>query len=282
MAWQTLLVTGDSHPRWVHGGLVCGNARVSAADLAGVIVVAPAHLSTGCLCRLAEYNVPVTLCDHLGRPRSVAYPMPLGKVVATRHRAQADLPLPIRKQVWKQLVRSKISGQAANVLDPIVAARLTAMAKQVRSGDPTNLEARAAALYWQAMFGREFRRWSHSSQTALLNYGYTVLRSHLLRSVLAAGLWPTLGVHHQHRSNAACLVDDLIEPLRPMVDAEVQRLNLESADSALRELTEFRLVRTGFGFHDVSAVCDAVVMQFARVVEGALATTMELPVWKVQ
>lgn len=53
---------------------------------------------------------------------------------------------------------------------------------------------------------------------ALLNYGYTVLRSLSARAVVAAGLHPSIGIHHANRGNAFALADDLIEPFRPLVD----------------------------------------------------------------
>ena len=51
-------------------------------------------------------------------------------------------------------------------------------ARQVRSGDPGNVEARAAARYWPRMMGPDFRRdRAADGVNALLNYGYSVLRS---------------------------------------------------------------------------------------------------------
>jgi len=57
-----------------------------------------------------------------------------------------------------------------------------------------------------------------------LNYGYAIVRAALARAIVAAGLHPALGLHHSHRSNLFCLADDLIEPLRPLVDACVRQL----------------------------------------------------------
>lgn len=59
----------------------------------------------------------------------------------------------------------------------------------------------------------------------MLNYGYAVLRAAVARALVAAGLLPALGVHHHNRANAFCLADDLMEPLRPMVDARVRELH---------------------------------------------------------
>ena len=47
------------------------------------------------------------------------------------------------------------------------------------------------------------------------------------RAVMAAGLHPSLGLMHSNRGNALVLVDDLMEPFRPIVDREVHRLQSE-------------------------------------------------------
>jgi CRISP-associated protein Cas1 len=54
-----------------------------------------------------------------------------------------------------------------------------------------------------------------------LNYGYALLRATMARSIVGAGLLPTLGIFHHNRYNAYCLADDLMEPYRPFVDKVV-------------------------------------------------------------
>ena len=94
-------------------------------------------------------------------------------------------------------------------------------ANEVRSGDPDNFEARAAAYYWRNLFpalpnfvrGRE-----GDPPNNLLNYGYAILRACVARGLVGSGLLPTLGIHHHNRYNAYCLADDIMEPYRPFVD----------------------------------------------------------------
>ena len=94
-------------------------------------------------------------------------------------------------------------------------------ANDVRSGDPDNLEARAAVYYWKSLFCHipDFIREREGvAPNNLLNYGYAVLRAVVARSLVASGLLPTLGIHHHNRYNAYCLADDIMEPYRPYVD----------------------------------------------------------------
>ena len=57
-----------------------------------------------------------------------------------------------------------------------------------------------------------------------------VVRAAVARAIVAAGLLPSLGIHHRNRSNSFCLADDLIEPLRPLVDDRVRELHRQGYD----------------------------------------------------
>lgn len=104
--------------------------------------------------------------------------------------------------------------------------RLLELAKLVRSGDSENTEGRAARYYWSALLGKDFSRQPGLGDgiNAMLDYGYTIVRGHGVRAVLAAGLEPSLGIFHHNRANLFCLVDDLMEIFRPLIDLEVYRL----------------------------------------------------------
>jgi len=110
-------------------------------------------------------------------------------------------------------------------------------ASQVRSGDPDNYEARAAAYYWSSIFKIEFKRGRYGEPpNNILNYGYAILRAVVARSLVASGALPALGIHHRNKYNAYCLADDIMEPYRPYVDRKV--LDIMSLDSFDGELTK--------------------------------------------
>lgn len=123
------------------------------------------------------------------------------------------------------------------------------MIKEVRSNDTTNVEAQAARVYWQALFPPKgefkFKRspGERKPPNAFLDYGYTVLRAAIARALVGAGLMPAIGVHHSNRSNAFCLADDLIEPLRPMIDRRVGEL-IQSGNKYLDQQTKACLLLT--------------------------------------
>jgi len=212
--------------------------RVPLADI-GVVVV-NAHGATytnNLLVALAERGAGMVLCGPNHHPVAWLWPMVGHHAQAARMLAQLHATKPLGKRLWQILIRAKIEQQGA-VLNALgrQGAGFRLMARQVASGDPNNLEAQAARRYWPLLFGDDFRRDRDAGGiNGLLNYGYTILRSATARAVVAAGLHPSLGIHHRHRANDMCLVDDLMEPFRPLVDLLVTRLVAAGAIEVSRE-----------------------------------------------
>lgn len=173
--------------------------------------------------RLTDSNVAVITCDARHMPSALTLPLECNTIQSERYRAQISASLPLTKQLWQQTVKGKIENQAAVIKEVtgILPKNMMHWAASVKSGDPENYEGRAAAFYWANVFESmpEFRRERVGIEpNSLLNYGYAILRSIIARSLVAAGLLPTLGIHHHNRYNAYCLADDIMEPYRPYVD----------------------------------------------------------------
>lgn len=194
--------------------------------------------SHSALAKLAEHGASVVICgrDHL--PVGMYLPLARNSELLSRLDAQLSASKPVRKRLWSIIVAAKIEAQAA-ALPPLesvepVRKRLVTLAASVRSGDPMNAEAQAAALYWPVLFSgcesvtHPFRRRAGDLSAAppnnLLDYGYAALRAAIARALVSAGLLPALGLRHATRDNPFCLADDLIEPLRPLVDRRARWL----------------------------------------------------------
>lgn len=201
--------------------------RVPLDDIAALI--ANAHglsYTNNLLVALAERGAPFVLCGANHNVAGMLWPIDGHHQQAHRFEAQIACTLPMRKKLWASIVKSKLLNQAA-VLQATDAPHMPvqALARQVRSGDPDNLEAQGARKYWGLLMGPLFRRDQQADGVnALLNYGYTVLRAATARAVVAAGLHPSIGLHHSHDNNAMRLVDDLMEPFRPVIDMTVWKL----------------------------------------------------------
>jgi len=166
-------------------------------------------------------------------------PVEAHSVQTERFQAQISVKNPLKKRLWQQIVQKKIQNQA-DLLghSPVSKMRLLYLSGRVRSGDPDNIEAQAARLYWEAWLQTEhFRRFREGPwPNNMLNYGYMVLRASVARAICGAGLHPSIGIKHQNRYNAFCLADDLMEPLRPLVDAKVRDLYHAEEHELTREV----------------------------------------------
>lgn len=204
--------------------------QIPLADITAVI--ANAHglsYTNNLLVSLAERAVPFVLCSANHNAVGMLLPVAGNYQQARRFDAQIQASRPTSKRLWADIVRAKLQQQAA-ALDAVGAhpTPLSALATKVRSGDPDNLEAQGARRYWSLLFGGDFRRDQNADGlNAMLNYGYTVLRAATARAVVAAGLHPTIGLHHSNEGNAMRLVDDLMEPFRPVIDLRVWQLQRE-------------------------------------------------------
>ena len=79
------------------------------------------------------------------------------------------------------------------------------------------IEALAAREYF-ANYHKGLNRRTEDPINSRLNYGYAVVRSAIIRSLVSAGFHPAFGIHHNNQLNLFNLADDLIEPFRAMVD----------------------------------------------------------------
>ena len=202
-------------------------------------------LTHGLLEALLENNCAVVTCDSRGMPVGLMLPLCGNTLQSERFAKQIEASLPLKKQLWQQTVKAKIDNQAAmlkNVTE-VETGCMNRWSADVRSGDPDNLEGRAAAYYWKNVFSNiteldNFTRGRDGMPpNNLLNYGYAILRAVIARSLVSAGLLPTLGIHHHNRYNAYCLADDIMEPYRPYVDHLVYDMVAGHAKEEYSEMT---------------------------------------------
>jgi CRISPR-associated protein Cas1 len=196
-------------------------------------------VSHGLLMELMENNAAVLSCNSKHLPYGLMLPMAQHHAFTEKMYAQLDSTEPLRKNLWQQTVVAKISNQAALLKKlGIDTKNMDYWASQVKSGDPDNYEARAAAYYWDNIFEQydKFRRHRFGdAPNNLLNYGYAILRAIVARALVGSGLFTALGIHHKNKYNPYCLADDIMEPFRPYTDALVLEIIKETPD--IDELT---------------------------------------------
>ncbi|WP_457596894.1 type II CRISPR-associated endonuclease Cas1 [Hydrogenimonas sp.] len=225
-AWKTIRVTKPCTLRIENGNLLLEGdemrARFHLGDVDSIVFEGDRFtLSARAIAAFSRYKVAVLFCDERYMPSAILHPYHQSSLAAEILKKQLAMSENFRDAVWLKIVETKI------LLQKSVAERfgrslpkLADYAAHLRPKDPYRAEAKSARLYWSAMlddFKRE--RDSLDVRNQALNYAYAVLRSLVTRDLAAAGFVPALGLCHDNRYNAFNLSDDLMEPLRPIVDA---------------------------------------------------------------
>jgi len=240
MAWRSVVITRPSRLTLKHQALMVeqddGKVTIPLEDMAVLLIENPqVNLTAQVLSECAARQIAVITVGESHHPNGVllAY-LPHSRALKVM-RGQLEMSQPSRKQLWQTIIRQKIRNQAGVLAargHTVTARRLETLAKDVRSGDTGMAEAQASQLYFPSLFGKGFSRQQDRFYNAALNYGYTVIRAALARSLVAYGFLTAFGLHHRSEQNAFNLADDLIEPFRPLLDAHVlARFPNEEAES---------------------------------------------------
>lgn len=250
-------------------------ARIPIEDVGIVILDHPqVIISHALIAKLLRANVAFITCDTTHHPTGLMLNLSGHTLQAERFRHQLSASVPLKKQLWQQTVKAKIRNQGM-LLDRygVPSSNLVKWSREVLSGDPDNLEARAAAYYWKNLFPNipDFRREREGlPPNGVLNYAYAILRAIVARSLVGSGLLPTLGIHHHNKYNHYCLADDIMEPYRPFADSLVVDMMSRGEDfSQLTPLVKRRIL----GLATVDVIFDG---ERSPLMVGAQRTTASL------
>ena len=178
------------------------------------------------LCELLSHKVKVIFCDQQRNPYGELFPCSGSHDSTAKIRQQMSWTKDIKQAVWTEIIRSKIRNQRDVLLHwkKPQADLLTGYLEQLQLGDTTNREGHAAKVYFNALFGMEFSRALSTPENAALNYGYGLILSAINREISASGYLTQLGIFHDNVYNAFNLGCDLMEPLRPLIDHAVVKM----------------------------------------------------------
>jgi CRISPR-associated protein Cas1 len=216
------------------------NKTIPIEDIGVVVLDNPqVTITTALLMALMDNNTAIITTNRQHLPEGLLLPMAQHNAFTEKVRSQFEASEPLRKNLWQQTIVAKIRNQA-KLLESygLVVENMNYWASQVKSGDPDNYEARAAAFYWKNIFSdnQSFKRGRFGDfPNNLLNYGYAILRAVIARNLVASGMMTFRGIHHKNKYNPYCLADDVIEPYRPYVDKVV--LDICKKDIDTEELT---------------------------------------------
>lgn len=216
---DNLVITKDESDIWIPlddiSVIVLDNLRI--------------NISTRMLSIMAEYNIALILCDNKHNPigyySSYDNHSRMSKMIGNQISKDRDF----YDIIWKSIVESKIENQA-QVLEILekseeVVKNIREYGKSVKVGDIDNREAHSAKIYFNTLMNATFSRGNDDILiNSGLDYGYTILRSYLARLCVGYGLNTQIGIHHKNEYNRFNLVDDLIEPFRPIVDVYTYKI----------------------------------------------------------
>ena len=223
------------------------NHTVPFEDIGFLILDNPQTACSQSVFRLcAEHNVAVIITDQKHLPTSLLLPLNAHSTQGKTMHMQAATPKEVQDALWQQLIQAKITAQvtALYTAHGVENARLIRLAKTVKPNDQGNNEGQASRIYFKLMFGENFKRdqTGATDTNILLNYGYSVIRTACARALMGAGLHPAFGLHHHNQYNVFCLADDIVEPLRPLVDQRVVKLSQSESSNSLDRHTKNHLL----------------------------------------
>lgn len=293
MAYRNIYVTQRSHISVSNSNLLISqqdkSVRIPTEDILSLVVEDRASTVTAyAMSYLAQNDVAIYFCDRMHLPNSVHLPFSSHVRKLRKSDYQWSLSIPNQKQLWREIVVQKILNQAECLR--LVAGgnqveTLTSIAKEVKSGDTTNREGYAAQVYFKTLFGKNFTRNKEISINAYLNYGYSIVRGVIARSIAAYGFNPEKGIFHKNEFNNFNLADDFIEPYRPLIDMFVKEMirNEKGAEpfvaewkAKLYDVINF-VVRIEGKKYSVATSIEQVIQSFSRCLEEKSSNYLVLP-----
>lgn len=198
-------------------------------------------ITSALLSNLAKADISVVFVDDKFNPTAISIGLYKNSRTSKIQKSQININKPRLNRLWQTMIYSKVSNQA-DVLNSIKKDEyLYSLLKRINSGDKNNIEAVSASYYFKELFGKDFYRNNiEDNRNIALNYGYSILRSSIIRYIIAYGLNPSFGMWHSSELNAFNLADDLIEPFRPIVDKYV--LNNVSKNNLISSINKQELV----------------------------------------
>ena len=210
---------------------------LSFDSIHAIFVTARAVVYTNNLLQtLCEYGIPLVILGKNFMPSGILTSFVGQQKQTAIQQIQIDLSKPLQKQLWAEIVKEKIKNQS-RVLDLFDKEnKIKNLWNNVLSGDTSNVEGNAARMYFPALFGKDFIRDPNKNGiNSFLNYGYAIIRACVARFVVSAGLNPSFGIQHHNKLNPFCLVDDLMEIYRPIIDVKVYQI-FNGIDDETKEL----------------------------------------------
>lgn len=254
-------------------------------DIENIIIDTPqVSLSSSLLSILAKYKIMLFSCDASHMPNGIFLPYIPHYRASKILGIQLSLTKKVKAILWQKIIKAKIANQIALLDKNPIAKKLELFYKNVKMADLDNDEAKAAVLYFPAIFGKGFMRKDLCVINSALNYGYAIIRSVVARNLVASGFLPAVGIFHKNQFNSFNLADDLMEPYRVFVDSRVLSMDLGNENSFklehriyLANILQAKITLANKTY-PLNRAISRSIQSFARAISGDL-DALELPIF---
>lgn len=246
MAFRSVIISNPASLGLKNNSLVIENENhyeIPIEDISILVIEGiSVKLTNKLISKLAENSVATIICDDKHLPSSIILPLNVHHRSYKVLKQQLNQRLPFSKRIWQVIIKQKLynQGKCLEILGLDGYNFLYNLSEVVESGDKGNREAIGAKHYFKCLFGEGFTRDDANGINSALNYGYTIMRGAVARTLVMYGFNATLGVNHCNELNSFNLADDFMEPFRPIVDLWVYQ-NV-SEDSILTKEDRIQLV----------------------------------------
>ena len=289
MSWRSLIISHPSKLSVKNNQLQIQQEEIwnmPIEDISAIVLESQQILLTeSLLSKACENNIIIYICDAKHIPNGYILPYFQHSRNTKIIKNQISLTEPFKKRCWQQIIKQKIYNQAY-VLKCIgkhdVEKKLLTLIAKVDSGDSKNIEGQAAKIYFESLFLKGFNRNYENIYNSCLDYGYSILRGSIARTISQYGYIPCLGIHHKSELNNFNLADDFIEPFRPVVDLwTIQNVNLKDEfDTEIRknlvDLLNYEIIIAGKRQCIMNAI-DVMISSFTTSVQSKDYTKLLTP-----
>lgn len=224
MGWRTVVVTKNCKLSYKNGYLVIRSEEIQTVHLSEIssIIVenGMASITSYLMNELANNKIKLIICDEKHNPSCELMPY-YGSFNTAKKIAEQSKWTNERKGIaWQNLIKHKIHNQAMLLKKLEISGyeKLLEYEADVQFFDKTNREGHSAKVYFNLLFGLDFKRNNDDNINKALDYGYSILLSIFNREIVNKGYITPLGIQHKNEFNQYNFSCDLMEQFRPLID----------------------------------------------------------------
>lgn len=193
--------------------------------------------------KLIDKKIKVMFCDEKHNPLCELTPYYGSHNASKKALNQSNWCSGNKKTLWTYVVAQKMKNQSKMLFKYGFNEYklINNYIQELELADVSNREGHSAKVYFNALFGKSFKRDIKTDVNSALNYGYSILLSAFNRSIVSLGNLTQLGINHKNEFNHFNLSSDLMEPFRVLVD-ELVYVDIVSKNKTFNSNLKLKLI----------------------------------------